>query len=583
MRRPPRKRGGGPGWGLLLAILLAGTPAAAQSPITYLNQAWSPADRAAFYWTSQGSALLSRDLYLALETADGSGPFNGPANSDRLGLLTDTPDAVANPDALPIGLARTSIATGRFAGDWVGLTCAACHTGEITHRGRRIRIDGGPATRFDFMAWIGALDAALQATLADPAKQARLLARMTAPDAPQRLARDAAFLRHYVSRTAAVVAPPGPGRMDALGLIHNLLVADRLGIPENWRPARAPVKPPFLWNAPQSAQVQWSGVMANPLVRNFGQSLGVFVQLDLTEAGGFESTADLRAQHALERLLGRLAPPSWPAEILGPLDPEKVRRGAALFAWHCQECHAAWPYRWSAPRADGRHYIENALVPLGIVGTDASQLDGITFDTRPGVLAGRFAARLGAPVVPSGALTGLLTHELLEAALRRQGLTDPVLLREMGNGLLPGERPAGPRRHYRASPRDGAWATAPFLHNGSVPNLYELLLPAAQRSRRFHLNRSFDPVRVGLDTADTSGVVFDTTLPGNSNAGHSFENTPGRGVIGRLLSEPERLALLEYLKSIPEIAGRVTPHGGPPDPALAARDRSFFNTRHPWD
>ena len=124
-----------------------------------------------------------------------------------------------------------------------------------------------------------------------------------------------------------------------------------------------------------------------------------------------------------------------------------------------------------------------------------------------------------------------------------------------------------PDQVFKAAPRDGVWATAPFLHNGSVPNLYEMLIPAAERTKKFYLGGDFDPVRVGLDTKATSGTfLMDTTLPGNSNAGHSFENGPrGNGVIGPLLPEDDRWAIVEYLKSIPEEAGRVTPFGGPPE------------------
>src|SRR5713226_4668921 len=66
------------------------TQTAAQSsgnPVIYLDQAWSPQDRAAYYWGSQGSALLSYDIYLALEVAGSQELFNSPANSDRVGLL----------------------------------------------------------------------------------------------------------------------------------------------------------------------------------------------------------------------------------------------------------------------------------------------------------------------------------------------------------------------------------------------------------------------------------------------------------------------------------------------------------------
>jgi hypothetical protein len=104
------------------------------------------------------------------------------------------------------------------------------------------------------------------------------------------------------------------------------------------------------------------------------------------------------------------------------------------------------------------------------------------------------------------------------------------------------------------------------MHNGSVPNLYEMLLPAAERTKKFYVGREFDPLKVGLDTSATTGFLLDTSERGNSNAGHSFEDGPlGNGVIGPRLTDEQRWALVEYLKSIPGEAGRVTPFGGPPN------------------
>jgi hypothetical protein len=108
---------------------------------------------------------------------------------------------------------------------------------------------------------------------------------------------------------------------------------------------------------------------------------------------------------------------------------------------------------------------------------------------------------------------------------------------------------------YRARPLEGIWATAPFLHNGSVPNLYEMLIPANQRSKKFYVKgRTFDPRMVGLltDSADPQAFLFDTTKPGNSNSGHEFRagytGRPAYGVIGPELKEDERWAIIEYLK-----------------------------------
>ncbi len=110
--------------------------------------------------------------------------------------------------------------------------------------------------------------------------------------------------------------------------------------------------------------------------------------------------------------------------------------------------------------------------------------------------------------------------------------------------------------HYKARPLDGIWAMAPFLHNGSVPILYELLSPVDERSKTFHWgSRWFDPEKVGYETRPIEGgFELDTSQPGNSNKGHEFkgakDDEKGKGVIGRYLEPEERKALNEYLKSL---------------------------------
>jgi hypothetical protein len=130
---------------------------------------------------------------------------------------------------------------------------------------------------------------------------------------------------------------------------------------------------------------------------------------------------------------------------------------------------------------------------------------------------------------------------------------------------------------YKPRPLEGVWATPPFLHNGSVPTLYQMLLPPARRDQRFFVGRrDFDPVHVGYQTQpdDEAGDGFwlDTSIPGNFNSGHAFAadaaawhrhqldpktNPLPSGVIGPVLSDEQRFALIEYLKV----------HRDPPTPA----------------
>ena len=124
-----------------------------------------------------------------------------------------------------------------------------------------------------------------------------------------------------------------------------------------------------------------------------------------------------------------------------------------------------------------------------------------------------------------------------------------------------------PPPYYRARPLNGVWATAPYLHNGSVPSLYWMLKPAAERPKQFCMGtRDFDPQQVGFhfEAGEKQSCRHGETLfsavdskgspvIGNSNLGHSLEGTPGPGkpgVIGRLLTEDERYDLIEYLKTL---------------------------------
>jgi hypothetical protein len=122
---------------------------------------------------------------------------------------------------------------------------------------------------------------------------------------------------------------------------------------------------------------------------------------------------------------------------------------------------------------------------------------------------------------------------------------------------------------YKPRPLSGVWATPPYLHNGSVPTLYQMLLPPARRDQKFFVGRrEFDPKHVGYVTqpdtdGDDDGFWLDTTLKGNHNTGHAFaadaelwrkhradpgKNPLPKGVIGPEFTDDERFAIIEYLK-----------------------------------
>jgi hypothetical protein len=98
---------------------------------------------------------------------------------------------------------------------------------------------------------------------------------------------------------------------------------------------------------------------------------------------------------------------------------------------------------------------------------------------------------------------------------------------------------------YKARPLNGVWATAPYLHNGSVPNLWELLTPAKARRTKFCIG-DYNTELVGYTVVEDCNASdprwFDATIPGNKNSGHEY------GIVG--LSDDDKRALIQYLKTL---------------------------------
>ena len=124
-------------------------------------------------------------------------------------------------------------------------------------------------------------------------------------------------------------------------------------------------------------------------------------------------------------------------------------------------------------------------------------------------------------------------------------------LRETADQLALQQREKTDEMKYKARPLDGIWATAPYLHNGSVPNLAELLKPEKERPAKFYVGtRYFDPKNVGFTTLKTDGAFeFDTSKPGNRNTGHNAYRPKGGGA-PHVFTDAERMALVEYLKTL---------------------------------
>ena len=285
---------------------------------TFLDQGWSKKTRELFYFTPQGSRFMPFAWFIALEALDGT-RFADSANLERYGFIPPDSPHPLNPALLPIGFALepiqpTSLANSRSEAavtlsPQLGLTCAACHTGNVQAGGATIRIDGGPA-RLDFDSFYADLSAAVERTLLDAEVFQRFANRVLTHNSTKAQAELRELFSEFQVRLAgdALIRHPtlasGFGQLDALTQSINSLAAVDQGDTRNLRAVTAPVSYPQLWLAPELEFVQWSPIAASPIGRNGGEVLAVFGYRDPHRtAGGLVQLYDPRQRTTVARKL----------------------------------------------------------------------------------------------------------------------------------------------------------------------------------------------------------------------------------------------------------------------------------------
>lgn len=547
--------------------------------VVRLDQGWSETQRREFHYTSQGTRLVPYKWFLAIEQPClfGCEPFAKPEYLERFGFLAGDKDPVLNPDGLPVGLARQANFEDPLNGktyEVLGLTCAACHTGELRYGKYAVRIEGGVAMMQPTM-FQKALGISVLLTEALPWKYSKFEASVLGPNATaEQKAALKADLEAFVAKAKAELAlvqsrnvypnDAGFGRTDALTRIGNQVFGADMEKPENYAQGNAPVRFPQVWDASWFTWVQYNSSIADPLVRNIGEALGVraVARLSGPKAKEFTSSIDMKGLKRLEDLLAGTAPyeglrsPKWPA-VFPALDAAKVAAGEKLYEQHCAGCHlptieklkqdlvSESPKYW-VDNGYGKRFLDLKDVPVDFVGTDPRQaMDFMARTADSGDLGkGRISAGVGLELVTKG---------IRDQYFAKMSFTPEQKQEWMGYRA---ENAAAVRSEpiYKARPLNGVWATAPYLHNGSVPSLYELLASQEQRGKpEFWLGtKQYDPVKVGyVPDRLEGGSKFDDSLPGNRNGGHWFQNGPrGKGVVGPALTEAERWALVEFVKSL---------------------------------
>ncbi len=581
----------------ITAPALAQTPAtdtlptpSAPAALQYARQGWSVEDRQTFYTTSQGSHMIPYPWFKALRRLDVDEPFGGDQLT-RYGYLANE-KSKANPEGLPVGFVLDGDAhTGFF-----GMTCAACHTAQIEYQKdgatQQLRIDGAPATA-DFEAFLKDLTAATRETLNDAGRfdkfaRAVLANRYSVTRANDLKAEFTSWVKQWgdFMDKSLPASPWGPGRLDAFGMIFNRVAGKDLGIDANFKLADAPVSYPFLWNASRQDRTQWNGgvpngLYINALGRNSGEVFGVFAEFTPKRHPPLidysNNSIKFAGLQALEEKITVLKAPPWP--WTSDLKQDLVDKGRIVFASECGRCHE-----------EKRLPLGTWTTPVMDVGTDPKMFDNAERTSQAGILAGALSpnppgSTLADPAATNDVLATVVVGALINEAFPllprfpnpnsgvwqaiRKDLQDLYSDKEKAPDLISLLDPRvrddvkshvvsrlsqifkvpGPPHAYESRVLHGIWATAPYLHNGSVPNLWELLTPPEQRKPFFMVgSKKYDPVNVGYVTDESpfkdSGklvVSGSGVQPGNSNAGHDF---------GTKLPDDEKWQLIEYLKQL---------------------------------
>jgi hypothetical protein len=256
-----------------------------------------------------------------------------------------------------------------------------------------------------------------------------------------------------------------------------LLAAGLLSLPQPY----SPIKFGLVWNIEKRTWVHWDGSTNSPISRNLLASLGLGAPMHGKHADLI--FADVQRQTDLTE---KIKPPLYPFAI----DTAAARRGEPLFVSNCNSCHGG-------PESDRR------LFSVAEIGTDPHRAEMFTQKLADGF--NKFLAEL-----------------------ETEGYQPPRKV---------GVRSTG---KYFAATLSGVWARSPYLHNGSIRTMQDLLTPPQQRETRFHRgSHVFDEAAMGY--TDEGGYVLDTSTSGNSNSGHDY---------GTKLSPEEKRDLIEYLKTL---------------------------------
>ncbi len=367
----------------------------------------------------------------------------------------------------------------------------------------------------------------------------------------------------------------GFGRTDAFGRISNMVLRGN-----NPVDLTGEVSYPWIWGIKYKAMLHYNGNTNSVVLRNMGQSLGLgaVVRSDGTP------TSNVYNLNRLENLVHKIQFPQWHKVFADVAKEDKsfeinsalLPTGKTVYLNKCAGCHEANKLEhFVGPGKGLRNYKTISFktdytTEEGHEKARKGQLDIHETDPMTAINATLpITDAKGSPQrfqdVIYNAVSGLKTvffdkYNYTED-VRKEYAFESLRGKEFFRDTLYGfteedQKSAGndygkikPNSGYIAKSLSGVWATAPYLHNGSVPSIAELLKPANQRPKTFNVqSRLLDPKTLGyvdydrqnnICSSSQDSTCFDTSKIGNSNSGHEY---------GTDLTKEDKEALIEYLK-----------------------------------
>jgi hypothetical protein len=436
----------------------------------------------------------------------------GPTGYQRFGMLYENDNS-----ELPIGISRR-IVTGV---ERVWFNCAICHVGtyRLKLTDKPTLIYGAPANNLRLYALLkffltisvdpkfNADDLIAAIDTPEVGGQLNFLDRLVyryivfprVQDGLVELSRQFAFMARQGSSNYRTYYDWGPGRVDTFNPYKSIefnfpMDTDHITDTE----LNASSDFPSIWeqHPRDGMHLHWDGNNTSVDERNLSAALG---------AGVTPVTVDIASIKRVRAWIWDLPAPAFP--LPAAIDRSKASRGRQLFAEYCAGCHGM-------ETASGRYdYDTNRFPRLGQVedwdqiGTDRGRLESYTQN---------FAA----------------AQNMLYAGY-------PWRFAHF-------RKTAG----YANQPLDGIWARSPYLHNGSVPTLRDLLEAAGNRPAKWYRGSDlFDTKKVGYRSDGYGSAVedlffYDTSVPGNSNSGHEGKE------YGTELPAADKDAIVEYMKTL---------------------------------